>query len=91
MDQEANGWFLGEMPGYKGDALPGGASRFECRVFAISGIICFFASVYAFTQGPNTVPSHWAKEYVLNVEKFKVPDKALPFQHQQQHDAEKEE
>ena len=88
LDQEVNGWFLGELPGYKGDVLPGGASRFECRVYAWSMIISIAAFAYAYTSMPSMYPSHWAKEYVLNVEKFKAPEKALPFQ---KHDADEEE
>ena len=83
-DPNINGWFLGELPGYKGDALPGGASRSHSQVAGL-GIAVMTVAVMGcwWIKGP-TNSQVWAKEYVLNVEKFKVPDKADLFGEKQQ-------
>lgn len=70
---EMTGWFLGEKPGYKGDKLPGGTSRQLSRLFLLGYGISLAACVYVINYKPVTSPTVWAKEYVLNVEKFKVP------------------
>jgi hypothetical protein len=71
---------LGEKPGYKGDLLPGGVTRTQCRWFLWGAIISLSYTYYAFSSANyHRVPQVWAKEYVLNKEKFRVPDKAEPF------------
>ena len=78
-DDDANGWFGGEAPGYKGDELPGGGSRLYSRCFAWSMGLCAVLYWAAMSFKEQTHPQVWAKEYVLNKERFKVPDKADPF------------
>ena len=78
-----NGWFVGEAPGYKGDLLPGSDSRFDCALFGAGMVVLHVALWATYTYKPETDPNVWAKEYVLNVERYKVPDCPDPFPAQQ--------
>lgn len=70
---EMEGWFLGEKPGYKGDELPGGTSRQLSRVLLFGYVTMIGGTYWVINNRPETTPTIWAKEYVLNVEKYKAP------------------
>ena len=79
LSDDVNGWFLGEVPGYRGDYLPGGDSRFICTTFLVLMTASAVAFVMAKRYKPEPDLNVWAKEYVLNVERYKVPDCPDPF------------
>lgn len=79
LSDDVNGWFVGEVPGYKGEVLPGGGSRFYASTFAWLFGLCYVGLAVAVTYKEERDPNVWAKEYVLNVEKYRVPDCPDPF------------
>ena len=86
LGEDVNGWFVGEVPGYRGDFLPGAGSRFYASTFFVLMAACYAAFIVAHAYKDKSDPNVWAKEYVLNVEKYRVPDTPDPFPEAEQHE-----
>lgn len=78
-DGTLNGWFLGEAPGTENqDEMPGGYSKALWRrsMLVFGGLCGLFG--YVWYTAPPTDAQIWAKEEVLNKEKFRAPKPKLP-------------